>query len=246
MDNKEKKIIIPEINFDELNSIVDKGVKKKISFIRYLKKSFKELGFKNIFHDKVELFVIVLIYIPLSILVSIINFNIENVYKITFFVSPILYLATTLFSFYNSNNKGAFELEMTSKYNLYQLSALRMFIFSLVSILINSLSIVFIFIMEKEVDVMKMIIISITGIFLFSTIFLYSLLKLKLNLSKYLVIGLWILINLFLITSGNKIYKDLLIEIPIYIHLIISTLCVALYIKNLNKLINYRKERKRI
>lgn len=246
MDNKEKKIIIPEINFDELNSIVDKGVKKKISFIRYLKKSFKELGFKNIFHDKVELFAIVLIYIPLSILISIINFNIENVYEITFFVSPILYLATTLFSFYNSKNKGAFELEMTSKYNLYQLAALRMFIFSLASILINSLSIVCIFIMEKEVDVIKMIIISITGIFLFSTIFLYSLLKLKLNLSKYLVIGLWILINLFLITSGNKIYKDLLIEIPIYIHLIISTLCVALYIKNLNKLINYRKERKRI
>ena len=168
MDNKEKEIYIniPEINFEEVDFIVNKGVKPKMSFIRYLRECFRDIGFKNIFHDKTELFIIALIYILLSILTFIINFNIKDIYKSTFFISPILYLGTVLFSFYNSKERGAFDVEMTCKYNLYQLSALRMFIFSLASIFINSLSIIIILIMGKEVDAIRMIIISITGVFL--------------------------------------------------------------------------------
>ena len=155
-------------------------------------------------------------------------------------MSPIMYLVAVLFSFYNSKEKGAFDIEMTCKYNLYQLSALRMFIFSLAGILINTLSIIIIWFIGRQIDVIRMIVISITGLFLFSVIFLYSLLKLKLTVSKYFVVSSWIIINLFLSKSNNEAYKEFLIKAPLLIHLIISGICIVLYIKNLNKLINYR------
>ena len=244
MDNKKKEmnIDVPDIDFEKIDSIVNKGVKSKISFIRYLINCFKELGFRNIFHDKTELVIIFLICILtlLPFMINLNNLNIQGLYQFTFGMSPIMYLVAVLFSFYNSKEKGAFDIEMTCKYNLYQLSALRMCIFSLAGILINTLSIIIIWFIGRQIDVIRMIVISITGLFLFSVIFLYSLLKLKLTVSKYFVVSSWIIINLFLSKSNNEAYKEFLIKAPLLIHLIISGICIVLYIKNLNKLINYR------
>lgn len=247
MENKDKEMNmdIPKINFEEIDSIVNKGVKTKISFIRYLKNSIRELGFRNIFHDKTELAIIFFISIIL-LLISMLNWsdlNLNGLYKFTFCVSPVMYLGAVLFSFYNSKEKGVFDIEMTCKYNLYQLSSLRMFIFSLASILINTLSIIIIWLVGRQVDVIRMIVISITGLLLFSTIFLYSLLKLKWAISKYFVIIAWIIINLFLSNYNDEIYQEFLIRAPMYIHFIISSICIVLYIKNLNKLINYRRKK---
>lgn len=247
MDSKEKEIniCIPQMNFEEINSIVNKGVTPKISFIRYLGNCFKELGFRNIFHDKAELTILFLIGIAMTIIpiTYFYNSNTQDLYKFTFIMSPMMYLVAVLFSFYNSKEKGAFDIEMTCKYNLYQLSALRMFVFSLVGILINTLSIITIWFLGRQIDVIRMIIISITSVFLFSVIFLYLLMKLKFAVSKYLVISAWIIINLTLSNSNNIVYQYFLIKAPLFIHLIVSSICIALYIKNLNKLINYRRKK---
>ena len=247
MDSKEKEINIdiPEINFEQIDSIVNKGIKPKISFIRYLRNCFKELGFRNIFHDKTELAIIFLIGIVMILffMTNLDDPSIQALYEFTFIMSPIMYLTAVLFSFYNSKEKGAFDIEMTCKYNLYQLSAIRMFIFSLAGILINTLSIIIIWFIGRQIDVIRMIVISITGLFLFSIIFLYSLLKLKFTISKYFVISAWIVINLLLSNSNNVVYQEFLIKAPLFIHLIISSICIVLYIKNLNKLINYRRKK---
>lgn len=247
MNNNKKKIdiVIPEIDLEDIESIVSKGIKPKISFITYLKESFKELGFNNIFHDKAELTIIILVGIILLLIpmANLGNLDISDLYKFTFIVSPMIYLSAVIFSFYNSKEKGAFDIEMTCKYNLYQLSALRMFVFSIASIIINTFSIIIIGVISRNIDVIRMIIISIAGLFIFSTIFLYSLLNLKWSFSKYFVIGGWLCINILLSKMDNKIYEEFLIKAPLYIHLIISGICMILYIKNLNKLISYRRKK---
>lgn len=245
VNKKDMNIEIPDMDFRELESIVNMGVKPKIVFISYLKRCFKELGFKNIFHDKNELIVIGVVGIIL-LLVSMVNLadaNLQTLYKFTFIVSPILYLSVVVFSFYNSKEKGAFEIEMTCKYNVYQLAALRMFCFSVVSILINTFSIVIIGVLLKEVDVMRMIIVSITGLFMFSTVFLYSLIKFKWRLAKYLVVAAWLSINLILSRIDYGAYIQFLMKAPLYIHLVISIICGFLYVKNLTELINFRRKK---
>lgn len=244
--NKEDMAIeIPQMDFGEIETIVNTGVRSKVSFLRYLKRCYRELGFKNIFHDKNELIVIGIIGIIMMV-ISMVNFthtDIPSLYKLTFIISPILYLCVVLFSFYNSKEKGAFEIEMTCKYNLYQLASLRMFSFSIVSILINTASIVVVEVVFKQVDMIRMIVISITGLFLFSTVFLYSLMKFTGYYSKYFVIGAWFVINLVLSSVDSAVYLQFLMKAPLVIHFLITILCIFLYVHNLKKLINYRRKK---
>lgn len=247
MGNTKKNIDIeiPDIDLGDLESIVNTGVKPKISFFTYLKTCFKELGFKNIFHDKNELIIITLVAILLIIapISNLLYANINSLYKFIFIISPILYLSSVIFSFYNSKEKGAFDIEMTCKYNLYQLSAIRMFFFSLVSMLINTGLIVVVGGVFKQIDIIRMIIISITSILIFSTLLLYSLVKIKYKSFKYILIILWISINIFLSSIDYDGYIYFLMKAPLYIHLFISILCGILYVRNLNRLINYRQNK---
>lgn len=247
MDNFEKDMDrnIPYMDFGELESIVNAGVKKRTSFIGYLSSSFKELGIRNIFHDKNELIVIGLIGIAVMIfsLYNIRRESMKSMYTFVFSVSPVLYFSVVAFSFYNSKEKGAFDLEMTCKYNLFQLTALRMFTFSIANIIINSFIVIGFWTFNKQLDVVRLIIISITGIFLFSTVFLYSLLKLRWMAAKYLVMVAWIGINMGLSNIESSLYLKFLMKAPIYIHLFISIICGVLYIRNLIKLISYRRKK---
>ncbi|MGG5461291.1 hypothetical protein [Clostridium sp. B9] len=240
-------IEIPDIDLGELDEIVGSGVKTKVSFFTYLKNAIKDLGFRNIFHDKSELIVIALAG-TLILWMTMMNFSygrVVDVYRAMFILSPMVYLGIVLFSFYNSKSKGVFQLEMTCKYNLYQLSALRMFIFSIGSLLINTMVIVIMAYHHKDINAIRMIIISITGLFLFSTVFLYSLIKLKSMFAKVGAIALWIIVNLLLSSVENKYYVDFLMNAPIYIHIGISVICCILYIKRLNDLRNYRIKKRR-
>lgn len=241
------EIEVPELDLGELDEILKEGVKPKISFFSYLKNAFKELGFRNIFHDKSELGVIFLsgAFISFFSMMNLSNGDIENIYKFIFIVSPILYLSVVLFSFYNSKARGVFQLEMTCKYNLYQISALRMFIFSVGSILLNTVVILFMSMINKEVNASRMIILSITGLFLFSIVFLYSLIKFKSMFSKVFIIFGWILGNLLLSSGNETYYLKFLMEVPMYIHIIISLVCIVLYVKSLKELINYRYKKRR-
>lgn len=238
-------IKIPDLDFNDMEKIINSGVRRKTSFLKYLRDAYKELGFRNIFHDKNELIFIVMITLVILwlSLVSFIDSNVVESYKLIFVTSPILYLVASVFSFYNSKEKGAFEIEMVCKYNLYQLSAIRMFIFSILTAVLNTLMILAGSLVNKDINIIRLICISITGLFLFSTIFLYSLITFKSRVIKMSVIAGWILVNLFFSSFNSGIYNEFLTKVPIYIHIVITVVCIALYIKNLNKLINFRRKK---
>lgn len=249
MDKETFHIDIPdfnEINI-EIEKIVEKGVKPKKSFFKYLKDIYKNIGFRYLFHDINELIVLTVIMICVFTFVgSVIGSNAikeENLYKFIFLVSPLIYLLTSLFAFFNTIEKGTFQVEMTCKYNLYELAAIRMFVFSIISILVNSISIIWIFIINGQINVIRALVISITSVFLFSTIFLYMITKISSTVTKYIVIFSWIIVNLVLGYCFDKFITMVLLSVPIYIHLIISAICIYFYIKNLNKFICLRKVR---
>ena len=234
---------VPDIDFSEIEKITEVSVKKKLGFIKSTTTIFKEIGVKNIFHDKVELFFMGLIgtfSIVFSLILIFNNANLEYVYSPIFLISPIFYVVLTLFSFFNAKEKGAVDIELTCKYNIHSLIAIRMFIFSIVAAIINTISLIFMYFANKDILLVKVIATSITSLFLFSAILLFVISRVKKRHTKTVVILVWIGVNIILNTFMLKEYNEFLFKMPIYFHVIITGASLVVYIKSLKKYMGLR------
>ncbi|WP_291627764.1 hypothetical protein [Clostridium sp.] len=249
-DNKFKN---DEILFEDIEEhveyILEKSLKEKQGFFRFLSLVKNDLGFKNIFIDKSELIFIGLIFI-ITIIFFGLNFNksidgdSEFIYKFkayNFIVAPIVYFIICSYSFINSKLNKTYEIQATCKYNFYNITAIRMFVFSIVSILINVTIISILFLTKKNFRLIDTLIISATALFIFSVLYILVLIYLKKEVYKYIAIILWLLISVIIFSNINNYWGKFFLEMPIYIHLFITIVFILVYIKNLTKLMNVKK-----
>ena len=204
---------------------------------------YQKIGFRNLFHDLAEvtfigvLLLSILVYGAISIRNNYLISE-ERIYTYIFIISPLYYLITNVFSFINMKENNTFETEMVCKYNLYQVSALRMMVFSMISII---LSIMFILGLYHKINMLKGIMISLSSIFLFSAMLLCSMLKIRSPIIKYMVIGGWLIVNGLLFRLSSNHYFVFLETIPTMVYLIVTILSAWIYIKNIKILSNYKK-----
>lgn len=238
-------IDIPDINLDEIETIVDSGTRKKESFISFLKNSVRNIGIDNIFHDRKELLIIGSIcFIVMNIIMGqFLNQKVGyGVYIFLFVGAPLIYLSLNAFSFYSSIEEGVYEIEMTCKHDLYQLTVFRMFFFSAINIILNTVMISGFGLFNKGISVLRLTLISTMGVLIFSILFLYSLRTFKRKYAKYIILGLWFLVNIFLGNMENEIYRNILIDGSIMIHIIVCVICLFIYVKSLQSLLVSRKK----
>lgn len=229
----------------QIDGIIEKGVKPKKTFYSFLKNMYKQIGIRYLFHDLVEIAFVVLIVI-VSLIFIIINSQIQmsiddgSIYTFIFIVSPILYMAVSLIAFVNTRLNNTYEIEMTCKYNLYQLAAFRMFVFSIISIIINSISLGLVTVYHKEINFLQALMLSITSLFLFSTIFLYLIFKIRSSLAKYIMVFVWIFENYEASIYSSEFYNMFLNKIPIFVYLAVVIAFAYAYIGNLKRLITFK------
>ena len=187
----------------EIDFIVTQGLGKRESFYSYLKSMYKQIGIRYLFRDGLEIAFIILLVS--SILFSVIKDrniyfleNINAIYAYLFTVSPILYLSMSILNLIVAKQNKTYEVEMTCKYNIYQISAFRMLVFSIICILFNSFFIYIVAYLYENIDYLRALIISIASLFLFSTIFLFAITKVKNRSIKYFITLGWIGFNLAL------------------------------------------------
>lgn len=246
MDKYESYIDFPndDVIKVQISSIVSKGLKPRQSFLSYLKNMYKLIGIKNLFHDITEIVFVVLIMLSILVFITISSKssrNIDNgsIYSFIFMFSPILYLAVSLISFINTKQKGTFEIEMTCKYNVYQLAAFRMLVFSVLCIIFNVSVLFLVSALYKQIDFLQAFMISVTSLFLFSTIFLYVNINIDSKVIKYFVLLGWVIMNLGVSIFSKEIYPMFLNKIPFYVYLSVTVMCLCAYINNLKKLITF-------
>lgn len=233
---------------DEINSVMSKGLVEGKSFCSYLKIMYRQIGIRYLFHDGLEL--IFAIFLVSAILFSEIIIRNQNymgdmtdVYAYLFTVSPILYLLMSISNFVKAKSNKTYEVEMTCKYDIYQISAFRMLVFSVISIVFNILFVSVISNIYEKIDFLKAFIVSIASLFIFSVIFLFAINRIKNRLIKYVIILSWIVFNLSLYISKVDLYIQLLSSISIYTWLIVTVVSIYLYMKNLKTLVIFsRKE----
>lgn len=229
----------------EIDFIVTQGLGKRESFYSYLKSMYKQIGIRYLFRDGLEIAFIILLVS--SILFSVIKDrniyfleNINAIYAYLFTVSPILYLSMSILNLIVAKQNKTYEVEMTCKYNIYQISAFRMLVFSIICILFNSFFIYIVAYLYENIDYLRALIISIASLFLFSTIFLFAITKVKNRSIKYFITLGWIGFNLALFVLKIDFYIQLLNKVSIYTWIIVAVASLIMYIKNLKTLIVFR------
>jgi hypothetical protein len=154
--------------------------------------------------------------------------------------SPILYLAVSSVAFINTKQRGTYEIEMTCKYNIYQLAVFRMLVFSIFCIIINVSALGLVFVFYKQINLLQALMLSITSLFLFSTTFLYVIFKIHSKYTKYFMVFIWMLANIWAAIFSSELYNMFLNKIPVYVYLAVITVCACAYIRNLKTLITFK------
>ncbi|WP_042143789.1 hypothetical protein [Paucisalibacillus sp. EB02] len=226
----------------EITTIVANGLKPKESFYAYLKRLYKQIGLRNLLPNRWEEFLIIfsvlclLIVLPFNLVESN-NYLIRDFYMITFLLSPLLFMVLSIYQLVSRIQAATYEVEMVCKYNLYQVAAFRMLVFSIIAIVVNILSVLSIFLIIDGIHLFRALMISISSLFLFSIIFLYAYMKRQSRLIIALVICGWIAVNIGLSYVSHEFYLDMLINVPIIVYAIVLGLSVAIYFNFLRKLV---------
>lgn len=229
----------------EINRIVAVGVEPRKSFYSFLKAMYKQIGFKHLFYDRSEPSVIFLAVISFLSFFSIylikpVYIRQQDIYSFIFLISPVLYITVSLYTFASKLRLRTYEVEMACKYNVYQIVAFRMLLFSIASIFANTICVYSIVLFYGDISFLRAWMISITALFLFSIIFLYVMIKKRSMFAAYATIGGWMTTNIALSIVDNGLYHSLLMKMPIFVYALVIFVCIAIYLKNLSRLIHLK------
>ena len=229
----------------QIAQIVASGVRPRESFPSYLKSMVQQVGLKHLFSDRLEL-----MYITFTALVA---FNlmfflaeperlrVQDLYGFIFLLSPILFLSFSVYTYVNKVRNDTFEIEMSCKYNVYQIIAFRMLAFSAVSIIVNAITVALLVFLYDDIQFLRAFMISITALFTFSISFLYGMMKSRSTLAVVTIIVAWIVGNLLLRLSNYTMYFNILVTMPLFVYGIVILGSIYFYLKYLNRLIHFKQ-----
>ncbi|ERI07433.1 hypothetical protein [Aneurinibacillus aneurinilyticus] len=247
MDKEKFHIPMPDERTiqNQINQIVAAGVKRNKSFPAYLKSMYHQVGIRHLFSDRSEFVFILFIAINLLSIFLVrsetVLRQVDNLYAFIFLISPVLFIALSVYTYSNKIMNTTYEVEMTCKYNVYQIIAFRMLLFSIISILVNSMTILFIVMSYNDAHFFRAFMISITGLFIFSIVFLYTLMKKHSTVIAAMTIIGWVLGNLLLKFLDNKFYSDILINLPLFVYGIVLIGSISFYIHLLKRLVYFKQ-----
>lgn len=222
----------------EIRAIVVKGIVKPESFMKLLVNMYKQIGIRFMMKDYKEIIIGVLLMATIMYVASGYGretMHAESIYGTIMVVSPLLYGILSLIPFINSKLNGTSEVEMTCKYNIYQIAAFRMLVFSMLCFLINTVWVLTLAMKLSTIHFVQAFLISTTSLMLFSLLFLYVLAVIKIVIVKGMVMIGWIGIQVFLLKIDSAVYNQLLVSIPWYLYGAIIVLSAFFYMKKIKE-----------
>lgn len=230
----------------EVNQIVSKAMRHRQSFPLALLHLYQQIGLRNLLlHQCHTMGIIASALLTLIALLLLAGRSIhltEQLYPYIFLISPILYIALSIHDYWYKRSDGTFELEMSAKYNLYQLTALRMLLFSVFSILGNTFVLTLMSFRFEELHILRAICISTTALFIFAIAFLAVLIKKQTMFSFILVLIIWTGMNITFMLLPNYQYAAFLTKLPTFIYGVVLSISLFVYLQYLKKLVRLKPE----
>lgn len=245
MDKQKFQIPMPDDQTiqKQIQHIVDLGLQQRVSFWAYLKQMYRQLGFKHLFSDRSELafaLATAMVFFGFHIWVAASDHVQEQgLYGVIFMSSPVLFLLFSIYTYANKVMNNTIEVEMTCKYNVYQIIGFRMLVYSVIAILFNTFFIFSLSVVYEELQFFRAFMISNTGLFTFSILLLLAKTKQRSALVAACTTAGWTLVNLCFMVLDHPIYHAVLVKMPLMVYAIVLAAAMYLYVKSLKELFIY-------
>ncbi|MFT4416188.1 hypothetical protein ACLM5H_20190 [Fredinandcohnia humi] len=247
MDKKKRSIPYPsdeEIN-NQVALIVKQGLPKKQSYFHSILEMIRVVGWRYLFLNRGEalfsglMILSVLAYVFFASNESTIHTS--DLYAMLFIISPLVFLSLMANGYYQKKWSNTFELEMTVKYTVFQLLAVRMLVYSSVAIFSN-MTFVLLVSLRYDLDVLRGILLSMTGLFVFSACLLFVLRTGNFLKRSVYFIAAWVLGNIALFISIENQYGAVLTKLPSIAYGIILMISIWIYMISLKQVFHRKQE----
>ncbi|WP_020615022.1 hypothetical protein [Paenibacillus daejeonensis] len=248
--NKEK-LVIPypdeEGIQNEVERILASSMPPRRSFADYITLMLREVGLRHLFRDWTELTYVSLITISLLALMMTAYGSAASpvpamTYVLLFTLSPVLYLSIALLFFAGKRDQETYQVEMVCKYNVYQLSALRMLVFGTAAIAVNTVGVGIGSWLLPHLDPIKGWLISMASLLLFGTAFLVFMRQSSGKVMRVLFIAGWLVMNLLLYQFNEFFYTVILNRIPLLGYAIWIVACGWYFVRCVRMLVTIHQK----
>lgn len=225
--------------------IVNKSLPTKKSIIAELQGFYSQVGWRHLLPNRNEwIFTsITLLSILLFIWLSTSNQvkTTPSYFALLFMLSPFVFASTSYFSFYDKKKNQTYELEMTTKYTVFQLIGLRMLLFSALAIGCNtSLSLWLSHLLNFEF--LRIWLLSLSGLFVFATGLLAVLRTGQVARKMIGYVISWFLSNSCLMIFADTYYLGILVQLPMVIYVCLVVVLIGLFCMMFKKMYLRKQE----
>ncbi len=226
--------------------ICDCCVGKKKNIFSLIKDMTESLSVKNVLYGVGDVIIIGLVlsdsmYYALYLYLRNMPNSEEKVYLLTFITAPISFLILFLLSFIKEKKSNVFVVKMTCKYTVYHLLVYRMILFSLLSVLLNTLYIVLVC-YEFDIQIITLLSISLSELFIYSSLLVMLLLKFSAVKSIVTLTVPWCVFGFVLYRYQSSYLIDILNSVPVLVWLVIICSCIIVYLNKLPQIVLKRRK----
>ena len=216
----------------QVKMIVNKGLPEKKSFLHEITALYGQFGWWHLLPNRNEwLFTFIMMSSSfLFIWLTAINESLRSptYFVLLFTLSPFIFASLSIFSIYEKKENQTYEVEMTTKYTVFQLIGLRMLLYSGLAILCNT-SISLWLSHALNIEFFRIWLLSLTGLFIFATGLLMAM-KSGQVISKLIwyVVG-WVCVNSLLYIFADMHYVQFIVQLPVVIYGGLVTLLILTF-----------------
>lgn len=226
----------------EIECILSKGLKTPKSLWQYLREIGRALGFRYVFLEMTLAFIISFVAImgffilfPLS--------RVQYVYAALFALAPAFFIFIVLFTEFLERMNGMYELKMSLKYTLNQVTAFRIMCFALFGILLFTLVSIYFNYLTPAYGFIKCLSISLCALFRCSFETLFMMRRFHWNRMYMTGLLLWIALGLSPVWIFGDQWELFLSNMPSVIVIFIAVTSFVLFLAEIKQMMNPNKRK---
>lgn len=235
---------IIELSQDEkeraIEDILSKGLSKPKSLWGYLCEIYCALGFRYIFLDT-GLAIIMTVVATIGF-IRLYPMSLEQYpYATLFALAPVFFLFVVLFAETIERVSGLYELKMTCKYTVQQITAFRVLCFSLMGAMFCTLTSLHFSRLPITYDFFRVFSLSLCALFLCAFLTIFIMRRFTRDWIYFIAMLLWTAIGFLPVRIFGHWWELFLSQVPITITVFVAVIACALFLMEIKNLMKIRK-----